>query len=268
VLLAESAPELQRPPAREAKNRGHPQDCCTSAAAVNRANKSDLCIILHTLSLIVLCTPSYKISPPLSMSDTPNPSTVSLRNPSPHTIPAAKAVSSTLSPPTPEWLTGTWHVTHSTLPMWKSKSNVRITYTPLPAHTDAPTDFDDLVEYKKLTGGKDSSVHGVSRAVTVPELGAGWAFSWRGKGLLMIASSQWEILGWGEDAATGSSWVVTYFGKTLFTPAGLDFYSRSKDGLSEGIVTSIKAELAKLEDSSLKTLAASVFDVPTSPMKA
>lgn len=149
--------------------------------------------------------------------------------------------------------------------MWKSKSNVRITYTTLPTGSDAPpdSDFDDLVEYKKLAGGKDSSVHGVSRAVAVPELGAGWAYSWRGKGLLMIASSQWEVLGWGEDVASGSSWVVTYFGKTLFTPAGLDFYSRSKDGLSESIVTSIKAELAKLEDPSLKTLADSIFEVPT-----
>jgi hypothetical protein len=199
------------------------------------------------------------------MSAVDTPSSVSLRYPSPHTIPSAKPASSALSPPTPEWLAGTWHVTHSTLPMWKSKSNVRITYKTLPAQGDAPTNFDDLVEYKKLAGSKDSSVHGVSRAVTVPELGAGWAFSWRGKGLLMIASSQWEILGWGEDAATGSSWVVTYFGKTLFTPAGLDFYSRSKDGLSEGIITSIKAELSKLEDPSLKILADSVFEVPTTP---
>lgn len=149
--------------------------------------------------------------------------------------------------------------------MWKSKSNVRITYNALPQEGDAPPDFDDLVEYKKLAGGKDSSVHGVSRAVTVPDLGAGWAYSWRGKGMLMIASSQWEILGWGEDVASGSSWAVTYFGKTLFTPAGLDFYSRSKDGLSEGIVTSIKAELTKLEDPSLKTLTDSLFEVPTNP---
>lgn len=150
--------------------------------------------------------------------------------------------------------------------MWKSKSNVRIKYTTLPVQGDAPADFDDLVEYKKLAGGTDSTVHGVSKAVNVPELGPGWAYSWRGKGLLVIASSQWEILGWGEDAGAGSSWVVTYFGKTLFTPAGLDIYSRAKDGLSEGIVTSIKAELAKLDDPSLKSLADSVFEVPTAPM--
>jgi hypothetical protein len=200
------------------------------------------------------------------MSATGGPSSVvSLRNPSPHTLPSAKAAATTLSPPTAEWLAGTWHVSHSTLPMWKSKSNVRITYKALPSQEKASPDFDDLVEYKKLAGGKDSSVHGVSRAVTVPELGAGWAYSWRGKGLLVIASSQWEILGWGEDTATGTSWVVTYFGKTLFTPAGLDVYSRSANGASEGILTSIKAELAKLDDPSLKTLVGSLFDVPTTP---
>ncbi|TLD15371.1 hypothetical protein E2P81_ATG09851 [Venturia nashicola] len=204
----------------------------------------------------------------MSAIDAPSVPPVILRNPSPHTIKSAKALSASTPPPTPEWIAGTWHVTHSTLPMWKSKSNVRITYTSLPQEGDAPPNFDDFVEYKKLAGGKDSNVHGVSRAVTVPELGAGWAYGWRGKGMLMIASSQWEILGWGEDIASGSSWVVTYFGKTLFTPAGLDFYSRSKDGLSAGIVTSIQAELAKLEDPSLKALADSIFEVPTKPQNA
>ncbi|QDS69281.1 hypothetical protein FKW77_002367 [Venturia effusa] len=203
----------------------------------------------------------------MSTGDTePTPSQeIVLRSPSPHTIKSAEALPASIPPPSPEWIAGTWHVTHSTLPMWKSKSSVRITYATLPAAADGSPNFDDLVEYKKLAGGKDSSVHGVSRAVNVPTLGTGWAYSWRGKGLLMIASSQWEILGWGEDVASGSSWVVTYFGKTLFTPAGLDFYSRSKDGLSKGIVTSIKAELAKLADPSLKTLADSIFEVPTTP---
>jgi hypothetical protein len=31
-------------------------------------------------------------------------------------------------PPSLDWLSGTWNVTHSTLPMWKNKRNVTITY--------------------------------------------------------------------------------------------------------------------------------------------
>lgn len=41
----------------------------------------------------------------------------------------------------------------------------------------------------------------------------------------MVASSKWEILGWGDEEG-GNQWVVTYFAKTLFTPAGVDVYSR------------------------------------------
>lgn len=33
------------------------------------------------------------------------------------------------SPPPLPWLAGTWYFTHSTLPIWKDKRNVRITYT-------------------------------------------------------------------------------------------------------------------------------------------
>lgn len=29
-------------------------------------------------------------------------------------------------PPSLEWLAGTWHFTHSTLPIWKDKRNVRV----------------------------------------------------------------------------------------------------------------------------------------------
>ena len=95
----------------------------------------------------------------------------------------------------------------------------------------------------------------------MPELGSGWAFGWRGKGWLMIASSQWEVLGYGSDSQ-GKDWIVTYFSKTLFTPAGIDIYSRNENGVSEECVASIKAELTKLEDESLKKLADEVFAIP------
>lgn len=86
----------------------------------------------------------------------------------------------------------------------------------------------------------------------------------------MIASSRWEVLGYGSDltgAAPGTEnqakdWVVTYFSKTMFTPAGIDIYSRSEDGVSAECVERIKTELAKLEDDGLKKLAGEIFEIP------
>ena len=69
----------------------------------------------------------------------------------------------------------------------------------------------------------------------------------RGKGLLMIATSHWQLLGFNlsppaptllTDPPTSAEpeWVVTYFASTLFTPAGLDIYARGKDGVSDAFV--------------------------------
>lgn len=59
----------------------------------------------------------------------------------------------------------------------------------------------------------------------------------RGKGLLMIATSRWQLLGYNlSPLSQGPEWVVTYFASTLFTPAGLDIYSRTPGGLSHEFV--------------------------------
>ncbi|KAF2087063.1 hypothetical protein K490DRAFT_2708, partial [Saccharata proteae CBS 121410] len=182
-------------------------------------------------------------------------------------------------PPPPSWLRGKWHVTHSTLPMWKSKRNVTITYTPLPSSSDQKSPhpheptlplIDDLVEYQSLSNAKIKSVHGVDTPV---EQANGWAWAWRGKGWLKIASSQWEALGYGDEPGTatpgtggegedeGRQWVVTYFAKTLFTPAGIDLYARHPGGLKSETVENIKEELGKMEDAGLRELAGTLFEV-------
>jgi len=59
--------------------------------------------------------------------------------------------------------------------------------------------------------------------------------------LLFIASSKWQVIGYNMQ----QGWAVTMFEKTLFTPAGLDIYSRSEQGLGEEmedeIVRQVKA---------------------------
>ena len=113
---------------------------------------------------------------------------------------------------------------------------------------------------------KVSSVHGVSTADTSnPSIAEGWSFNWRGKGWLMIASSHWEILGYGEETAEDGSknaWIVTFFTKTLFTPAGIDLYSRNPK-LGQKTLAAIKEALQRFEQPDLQKLAGEIFEVPT-----
>lgn len=168
--------------------------------------------------------------------------------------------------PSLKFMQGTWHVTHSTLPMWKSKRNVKITYTPLPASTPGTpveeTDrLDDVVSYQGLDSDKVHTVHGVDKASGGSGVTDTW--DWRGKGWLMIASSHWEVLGWADNGAEQDSWVVTYFAKTLFTPAGIDIYSRRKEGLSESTVEDIKTALSRVDNQNVRDLSGELFDVKT-----
>lgn len=167
-------------------------------------------------------------------------------------------------PPTIQWLTETWHVTHSSLPMWKSKRNVRIQYTPLsPSDPSIPAEntdrLDDLVSFQGLNSTKVSTIEGIDTAAK-SETGRG-EWNWRGKGWLKIAGSHWEVLGWGEEEGTGNKWVVTCFDKTLFTPAGVDLYSQHKGGLRGDTVEGIKKALSEVEDEGVRKMAGDLFEV-------
>jgi hypothetical protein len=49
------------------------------------------------------------------------------------------------------------------------------------------------------------------------------AFTWRGKGLLFFARSNWEVV----LKDPGGEWAVIHFSKTLFTPEGVDILFRT-----------------------------------------
>ncbi|KAG8527891.1 uncharacterized protein KY384_006807 [Bacidia gigantensis] len=140
--------------------------------------------------------------------------------------------------------------------MWKSKRNVTISYKPLdPPSASNKDQIEDIVSYQTLSSDKEKTVLGIdTRGASTGE------WDWRGKGWLKIASSHWEVLGYG-DLEGGGQWAVTYFAKTLFTPAGIDVYSRSKEGVGEEILEGIKGALAKSEDSGVRDLAATLFEV-------
>ena len=114
------------------------------------------------------------------------------------------------------------------------------------------------------------------------ELGA---FDWRGKGLLRLVSSHWEVLGWGyiggERSEPPSSelqapmtteateaagkeedrWMITWFGKTMFTPAGIDVYARTKAGHAGWVVEKIREALAGMEEEGMRKLGEELFEV-------
>ena len=136
-----------------------------------------------------------------------------------------------------------------------------ITYTPLfdPASPQqGPVRFDDLVEYYSSSatpGSKPSTIAGTDHTLAVG------SFKWRGNGLLVIVSSKWQVLGCNTSDAEGSHpWAVTFFEKTLFTPAGLDIYARSAEGLPEPLLEEI-FEKIKAVGGDVATLSETFFEV-------
>ncbi|ETW81059.1 hypothetical protein HETIRDRAFT_427868 [Heterobasidion irregulare TC 32-1] len=209
-----------------------------------------------------------------------------------------------------EGLMGTWHVTHSTLPLWKvslpstqprvpisalsrprqDKKDVTISYAPITttpgpspsspsSSAPRPTRINDLVEYRSIAASASSRP---SRVLGVDTLdpASPTRFKWRGKGLLIIASSRWHLLGYhspvpspspspgtGPDPTVAAdappSWAVTFFEKTLFTPAGLDIYARAPEGLPADLHAAIVRALHAL-GGEVADLAASLFEVQRS----
>lgn len=134
---------------------------------------------------------------------------------------------------------------------------MRITYRPYdkPGSSSDPATNDNLVEYEHRGGGKDDKVKRVE-GVEKPDPKIPSAWTWRGKGLLAIASSHWEVLGWGErpllavgDMGDGvERWAVTWFAPTVFTQEGVDIYSDRREGLSKETVDGIIKALKELRD--------------------
>lgn len=191
---------------------------------------------------------------------------ITLRLPSKYGPPPSEGSSSSSTPgftnPPLEWLHRTWTVTHSTLGMWRTARNVRITYKPLaPAAGGGGghARVDDLVEYERSSGKGDvRTVAGVDTACGAGAADTG-AWDWRGKGLLGFVTSHWEVLGWGERDVEGGAegegegegdgkerWAVTWFAPTLFTKEGVDLYSDRKGGMSEALAGEVLAALKGL----------------------
>ncbi|MFC4942155.1 hypothetical protein [Pseudonocardia sp. GCM10023141] len=125
-------------------------------------------------------------------------------------------------------MAGTWYVVRTSLPFWRTRTDPRITYRRLANGT-----VDDLVEYTNGRG-RAGRVHGVD----TPDAAVPRIFHWRGTGPTRLLTSDWALVANDERYA---GWAVTYFGRTLFTPAGMDVYARQPHPGAEVVAAALAA---------------------------
>ena len=114
-------------------------------------------------------------------------------------------------------LLGTWFVCSSNFPMWLKGDKMNPTFTYSMTSKKARTTV-LLDEVKYVKRGKPKTLTGFD----VQDATDSSAFVWRGKGLLGLVRSRWNVVLIDPDG----QWAVIWFSKTWFTPEGVDIISR------------------------------------------
>lgn len=111
-----------------------------------------------------------------------------------------------------ELLPGTWRVAATNFPMWLAggKREPRFTYSLI---SEEPLVLSDDVAYTE--GGEEKHVLG-------QDSWRGDRFVWRGRRLLKLVASHWEVTGASDDGSVA----VIRFSKSLATPSGVDVLVR------------------------------------------
>jgi hypothetical protein len=130
-------------------------------------------------------------------------------------------------------LEGTWHVNMSNFNMWLkgNKLNPRFNYTIQTKRKRVG--LMDVVSYYQNEKQK------VIKGFDTPLNDQATRFLWKGKGLLFLFRSKWEIL------FQNDTWKVIHFEKTLFTKEGYDVISRQKN-FDEVTIKEIRQKLKEL----------------------
>ncbi len=137
------------------------------------------------------------------------------------------------------FLIGTWFICSTNFPMWTKGDKVNPTFNYSLVDNRGNKVLFDEVKYSK--NGKEKSIKGYDTQADYDPS----KFTWRGKGLLFIAKSEWQVVL--QDPK--GEWAVIHFSKTLFTPEGVDVISRNKI-ISEATLEEIKSKM--LENDILK----------------
>lgn len=130
-------------------------------------------------------------------------------------------------------LEGTWYVNMSNFRMWLKGNKHHPAFTYKLAEKNGKRGLKDVVSYTKKN--KTKYIVGFDR----PENEQATRFTWRGKGLLVLFKSKWEIV------YSTNDWKLIHFEKTLATAEGYDVISHNKS-FSPEAVSDIKAKLTEL----------------------
>lgn len=130
-------------------------------------------------------------------------------------------------------LEGTWYVNMSNFKMWLkgNKLNPQFNYS-IQVKGDV-TGLKDVVSYSK--NQKIKTIIGFDKPLNI----GATKFVWRGKGLLFLFKSKWEII------YQTNEWTLIHFEKTLATKEGYDVISRQKN-FNDEMINSIKLKLKEL----------------------
>ncbi len=122
-------------------------------------------------------------------------------------------------PMTLKALEGTWFIHFTNFPMWLKGDKTQPTFNYTIQKRGDTEGLKDVVEYLKK--GKKRRIVGFDK----PQNTSNTQFVWRGKGLLFLLKSEWQLL----YIDPTHTWAVIGFTKTLFTPAGYDVISKNKE---------------------------------------
>lgn len=115
-------------------------------------------------------------------------------------------------------LEGTWFIVASDQPTWISgeKSSPALHYKVTGAEEGRAT-LEDRVTF--VESGAPSELRGRD----TQEAEGALSFTWRGTGALSLVSTSWRVM----HVAPDKSWAITFYEKTIATPAGVAIISRT-----------------------------------------
>ena len=144
-----------------------------------------------------------------------------------------------------QFLIGTWFICSTNFPMWTKGDKLNPTFNYTLEERKGETVLFDEVKYTQK--GKQKSIKGYDHH----DKNDPAKFIWRGKGLLFIAKSKWQVV----LKDPKGNWAVIHFSKTLFTPEGVDVICR-KPQLEKSEFMEIKKQMEKnpLLQSQISTL--------------
>jgi hypothetical protein len=128
---------------------------------------------------------------------------------------------------------GTWYVNMSNFKMWLKGDKLYPKFNYSIKTKGNSIGLKDVVSYQK--NKKEKTIIGFDKPENTPST----RFTWRGKGLLFLFKSKWEIV------FQNSHYTIIHFQKTIATAEGYDVISREKK-MDELAIAAIKAKLKEL----------------------